>query len=116
VVLGNNSVSAAYVATPSTTINGKIYNFAGAPTTSSSVSVGDVGSERTIVNVAAGRISSSSTDAINGSQLHQTNQAITDLADTALSFSGDNGTKVDRKLGQQLNVKGGQLEYLRIAT
>ena len=78
--------------------------------------MGDVGSERTIVNVAAGRISSSSTDAINGSQLHQTNQAITDLADTALSFSGDNGTKVDRKLGQQLNVKGGQLEYLRIAT
>ena len=107
VVLGNNSVSAAYVATPSTTINGKTYNFAGAPTTSSSVSVGDVGSERTIVNVAAGRISSSSTDAINGSQLYQTNQAITDLAATPLSFAGDSGTKVDRKLGEQLNVKGG---------
>ncbi|WP_228157540.1 YadA-like family protein [Acinetobacter sp. AM] len=107
VVLGNNSVSAAYVATPSMIINGKTYNFAGAPTISSSVSVGDVGSERTIVNVAAGRISSSSTDAINGSQLYQTNQAITDLADTALSFAGDSGTKVDRKLGEQLNVKGG---------
>lgn len=107
VVLGNNSVSAAYVATPSTTINGKTYNFAGAPTLSSSVSVGDVESERTIVNVAAGRISRSSTDAINGSQLYQTNQAITDLADTALSFAGDSGTKVDRKLGEQLNVKGG---------
>ncbi|WP_328703723.1 YadA-like family protein [Acinetobacter kanungonis] len=107
VVLGNNSVSAAYVATPSTIINGKTYNFAGAPTTSSSVSVGDVGSERTIVNVAAGRVSAASTDAINGSQLYQTNQAITDLADTALSFAGDTGTKIDRKLGEQLNVKGG---------
>jgi hypothetical protein len=107
VVLGNNSVSAAYVATSSTTINGKTYNFAGAPTASSSVSVGDAGSERTIVNVAAGRISSSSTDAVNGSQLYQTNQAITDLADTALSFAGDSGAKVERKLGQQLDVKGG---------
>ncbi|MEG1855843.1 MAG: YadA-like family protein, partial [Acinetobacter sp.] len=107
VVLGNNSVSAAYVATTSATINGKTYNFAGTPATSSSVSVGDVGSERTIVNVAAGRISASSTDAINGSQLYQTNQAITDLAGTALSFAGDTGTKVDRKLGQQLKVTGG---------
>ena len=107
VVLGNKSVSAAYVATTSTVINDKTYNFAGTPVTSSSVSVGDVGSERTIVNVAAGRISSTSTDAINGSQLYQTNQAIDDLADTALSFAGDSGTAVDRKLGEQLNVTGG---------
>lgn len=107
VVLGNNSVSAAYVATKSATINGKTYNFAGAPAVSSSVSVGDVGAERTIVNVAAGRISSSSTDAINGSQLYQTNQAITDLADTPLSFAGDTGAKVERKLGEQLKLTGG---------
>ena len=107
VVLGNNSVSAAYVATKSAIINGKTYDFAGAPAASSSVSVGDVGAERTIVNVAAGRISSSSTDAINGSQLYQTNQAITDLADTPLSFAGDTGAKVDRKLGEQLKLTGG---------
>ncbi|WP_151810749.1 YadA-like family protein [Acinetobacter bereziniae] len=107
VVLGNNSVSTAYVATTSTTINGKTYNFAGVPGTSSSVSVGDLGSERTIVNVAAGRINSTSTDAINGSQIYQTNQAIADLADTSLSFAGDTGTRVDRKLGEQLKLTGG---------
>ena len=34
------------------------------------VSVGKAGNERQIQNVAAGRISATSTDAINGSQLH----------------------------------------------
>jgi len=35
------------------------------------VSVGSAGNERTITNVAAGRITPTSTDAINGSQLYQ---------------------------------------------
>ena len=75
VALGSGSVTAAAVGTASTTINGTTYNFAGtAPL--STVSVGDVGAERTITNVAAGRISATSTDAINGSQLFATNQAI----------------------------------------
>ncbi|USA51290.1 ESPR-type extended signal peptide-containing protein [Acinetobacter sp. C26G] len=107
VALGNGSQSADYVQTTSTVINGKTYNFAGTPTNSSSVSVGSAGNERTIVNVAAGRISSTSTDAINGSQLHQTNTAIEDLANTALTFQVDSGTNVQRKLGETLNVVGG---------
>jgi hypothetical protein len=78
VALGSNSVTAAAVATAGTTIAGTAYSFAGvAPT--STVSVGDVGSERTITNVAAGRLSSTSTDAVNGSQLYATNQAITNV-------------------------------------
>ena len=48
--------------------NLNIGDFAGyAP--QSTVSVGDKGAERTITNVAAGRVSKDSTDAINGSQL-----------------------------------------------
>ncbi|MCH7379122.1 ESPR-type extended signal peptide-containing protein, partial [Acinetobacter higginsii] len=107
VALGNGSQSADYVQTTSTVINGKTYNFAGMPTNSSSVSVGSAGNERIIVNVAAGRISSTSTDAINGSQLHQTNTAIEDLANTPLTFQADSGANVQRKLGETLNVVGG---------
>ncbi|QIM68797.1 YadA family autotransporter adhesin [Basfia succiniciproducens] len=47
------------------------------------VSVGDVGRERRIQNVAAGLISATSTDAINGSQLYSALQN--------LSFSGGSG-------------------------
>ncbi|WP_444313929.1 ESPR-type extended signal peptide-containing protein, partial [Megamonas funiformis] len=43
------------------------------------VSVGSAGSERTITNVAAGRINEDSTDAVNGSQLYATNQNVTNL-------------------------------------
>lgn len=81
VALGAGSVTATAVATPSTTINGTVYNFQGiAPV--GTVSVGTFGGERTITNVAAGRISGSSTDAINGSQLSATNQSIEDLSTT----------------------------------
>ncbi|WP_410694560.1 hypothetical protein, partial [Chryseobacterium sp. SIMBA_038] len=38
------------------------------------MSVGATGAERTITNVAAGRITAASTDAVNGSQLYATNQ------------------------------------------
>ncbi|MDQ0068513.1 autotransporter adhesin [Variovorax boronicumulans] len=82
VALGSGSVTATPVGTASTTINGTVYNFQGvAPV--GTVSVGSVGGERTITNVAAGRISGTSTDAINGSQLFATNAAITDVATTA---------------------------------
>src|SRR5687768_5155615 len=82
VALGSGSVTDTAVATPSTTIDGTVYNFAGT-TPTSTVSVGAAGAERTITNVAAGRISGSSTDAINGSQLFATNQAIEAVATTA---------------------------------
>lgn len=62
-------------------INGSTYNFAG--TASSVVSVGAPGAERQLVNVAPGAINATSTDAINGSQLYATNQAIEDVAVTA---------------------------------
>ncbi|MFK8403077.1 hypothetical protein M2D07_031590, partial [Pseudomonas sp. BGr12] len=75
VALGAGSTTDVAVGTAGTTIAGTDYSFAGA-TPTSTVSVGSKGSERTITNVAAGRLSADSTDAINGSQLFATNQAI----------------------------------------
>ncbi|WOE74021.1 hypothetical protein [Alterisphingorhabdus coralli] len=83
VALGTDSVTAAANATANTTIAGTTYNFAGdAPT--SVVSVGSVGNERQVTNVAAGQITATSTDAINGSQLFATNQAVEQLATGAV--------------------------------
>ncbi|WP_164517110.1 YadA-like family protein [Vreelandella venusta] len=82
VALGSNSVTAEPVATSGATIAGTNYNFAGAAP-DSTVSVGDVGNERTITNVAAGRLSDDSTDAVNGSQLFASNQAIDEVSAVA---------------------------------
>jgi autotransporter adhesin len=78
VALGTGSTTAAAVGTAGTTVNGVAYAFAGT-TPGSTVSIGAAGAERTITNVAAGRIDGSSTDAINGSQLFATNQAVDGL-------------------------------------
>ncbi|VVA47985.1 Adhesin YadA precursor [Serratia ficaria] len=83
------------MATTDTTLNGTQYIFAGT-TPSSTVSVGDVGAERTITNVAAGRISASSTDAINGSQLFATNQAVGSLNDGAVKYDRNPDGSVNR--------------------
>jgi autotransporter adhesin len=78
VALGAGSVTQLAVGTSSATIRGKVYGFAGASPVGT-VSIGGVGAERTITNVAAGRISAGSTDGVNGSQLYATNTAIEDL-------------------------------------
>ena len=108
IALGAGSETAAAVATPSATINGTAHNFAGV-NPASTVSVGKAGSERTITNVAAGRISAASTDAINGSQLY----AVTSEIDKGVAYAGDvkaaaaAANKFTRKLGEQTNIVGG---------
>ena len=108
VAIGNGSETAAAVATPSATINGVTHNFAGV-NPASTVSVGKAGAERTITNVAAGRISATSTDAINGSQLY----AVTSEVDKGVAYAGDvkdaaaAANKFTRKLGEQTNIIGG---------
>lgn len=83
VVLGNASTDRAATAVTGITINGKAYTFAGVGSAASGVaSVGSKGGERQLINVAAGEISQTSTDAINGSQLYATNQAIGNLSST----------------------------------
>ena len=76
VILGNDSTDGDVVGTSSYTFNnGKTVNYAGT-TPVSTVSVGAKDKERTITNVAAGRVSATSTDAINGSQLYGAHQMI----------------------------------------
>ncbi|WP_386687099.1 YadA-like family protein [Lonepinella sp. MS14437] len=73
VILGNGSSGTATVnSSSSATINTIAYSsFAGVGSqTKGYVSVGSSGNERQIKNVAAGEISATSTDAINGSQLY----------------------------------------------
>jgi len=79
VALGHNSVAGSNLF-DATSSGATFKNDAGVNTTVSfaanssaiggAVSVGKAGNERQIQNVAAGRISATSTDAINGSQLH----------------------------------------------
>ena len=75
VVLGNESAPSKPMPVESITIQGTTYKFAGTNPTST-VSVGAEGKERQITHVAAGRITSTSTDAINGSQLYSVVEAI----------------------------------------
>ena len=75
VVLGNESAPSKPMPVESITIQGTTYRFAGTNPTST-VSVGAEGKERQITHVAAGRITSTSTDAINGSQLYSVVEAI----------------------------------------
>ena len=71
VAIGSDSTTATNATKQSSaTINGITYNFAGATSdTGMQVSVGAAGKERQIKNVAAGEVSATSTDAVNGSQL-----------------------------------------------
>ncbi|KAE9526418.1 ESPR-type extended signal peptide-containing protein, partial [Testudinibacter aquarius] len=99
VALGSNSATAAVVNTTEAGIGGLKYSgFAGTAATST-VSVGDTDKERTLTNVAAGRISQTSTDAINGSQLYATNLTLSNVATTAVSILGG-----DAKLATDGNI------------
>ena len=97
VVLGSHSTaeSSDVVSTLSYTYAGGTVNFAGtAPV--STVSVGATNQERTIIHVAAGRVSADSTDAINGSQLYGANQQIDNLYNT-ISNIGKEANKGDAR-------------------
>ena len=119
VALGAGAITTKATGTDKTTLGGVEYNFAG-QTPVGTLSIGDVGSERTITNVAAGRLSQNSTDAVNGSQLYATNSAVNSLynnvsglqSDALLwdanlnAFSASHGTSVENKI---TNVAAGDL-------
>ncbi len=84
IAIGHEAKANTVIGTSSYAINGVTHTFAGtAPV--GTVSIGDANKERTITNVAAGRISDTSTDAINGSQLF----AVVDEVET-------NATNIDK--------------------
>lgn len=70
VALGSDSVSKLEKQVLTATVGTTTYNGFAGTNPIATVSVGDTGKERQIVNVAAGAISATSTDAINGSQLY----------------------------------------------
>ena len=95
VALGANSVTKAAVASNETTVNGVYYSGFAANNAASVVSLGDAGKERQLVNVAAGQISATSTDAINGSQLHLVASGLRDQMPVV--YTTVNGKKAVKK-------------------
>ena len=99
----------------SVTLNGKTYNFAGS-TTSGGVAIGTPTETRSLTNLSAGRLSDSSLDAVNGSQLHATNKALGDLATQVntntsnigkgLNFKGKDNQTTNVQLGDTLTITG----------
>ena len=108
VVLGNASSADQYAAATDSTINGVTFEAAGYAgntglSNGSIVSVGATGTERQIKNVAAGAVTATSTDAINGSQLYKTAETILKMP---INMAGDSGDTVGLKLGKTINIKG----------
>ena len=97
VALGTATTTKAAVAVTEATVGKLTYDgFAGTDATAV-VSVGKEGDHtRQIVNMGAGEISATSTDAINGSQLYATNDVINNVATTVTSVLGGTA-KVDSK-------------------
>ncbi|WP_232456654.1 YadA family autotransporter adhesin [Burkholderia ubonensis] len=93
VAVGAGSVTAAARAVPRVTVAGRTYDLAGS-TPASVVSLGTVGAERQLTNVAAGTISASSTDAVNGSELYAAYQVIDATSTYATSLSTLTGQSV----------------------
>lgn len=117
VALGNSSETAEAVSTASMTVGGKTYRTAGGHA-NGTVSVGNqyINIKRTITNVAAGRVSASSTDAVNGSQLYATNQSVDENAKNiaanaaniakGMNFAADTGSPYNAQLGDTISIKG----------
>ena len=108
VVLGHASSADQYAAATDSTINGVTFEAAGYAgntglNNGSIVSVGATSAERQIKNVAAGAVTATSTDAVNGSQLYKTAETILKMP---INMAGDSGDTVGLKLGKTVNIKG----------
>ena len=75
--------------------------------------------DQKVAHVQAGALSTDSTDAVNGSQLFVTNQKVstnttnisgltTRLDGASMTFAGDSGTPVTKKLNETLTLTGGE--------
>ena len=65
----------------------------------------------TITNVKDGAVTATSKDAINGSQLFKTKE---ELINKGMKFGADSGNVINKKLGEQVNVKGGITEASKL--
>ena len=95
VALGSDSSTKEAIASNEATVNGVYYRDFAANHSGSVVSIGKVGGERQLVNVAAGQISANSTDAINGSQLYLVASGLRDQMPVV--YTTVNGKKAVKK-------------------
>ena len=112
VLLGNNTAGKTATIVENATVNGlTLENFAGASKANANanigtVSVGSQGKERQIVHVGAGQISDTSTDAVNGSQLHALAKAVAknnESIDDLYEATNDNLDKISKLDGAVVN-------------
>jgi autotransporter adhesin len=95
------------------TLAGTTYTYAGqASDDNGTVSVGKAGTERQIQNVAAGDITAASTDAVNGSQLYATNQAVDANTNNITTITNTIGTTTDGTYVSGSNTVGGNINAL----
>ncbi len=88
VAIGKGAIASAAMPVSSATIGGSTFgNFAGSKPIGT-VNIGAPGFERQLTGLAAGRISAGSTDAVNGSQLFQTNAAVASLSSSLSTTAG----------------------------
>lgn len=100
IALGANSTTRSATSVTNATVAG--HTFGGFAGTSSvgSVSVGKAGQERQIHNVAAGKISADSTDAVNGSQLYSVaNDLQTQINNSTPGQINNNITNLNNRVG-----------------
>ncbi|MDQ0447481.1 YadA-like family protein [Methylobacterium aerolatum] len=108
VALGSGSTTQAAVQTSTMVVNGTTYNVAG--TATSTVSFGSSGAERTITNIAGGRVTATSTDAINGSQLYATNQQVSNLGTQVSTI----GTTAKNSVQYDTNAAGNKTNSITL--
>lgn len=113
VALGNNSTATAI---NSVTGNSSYTKWAGVSDVVGVVSVGCSGATRQIQNVAAGQVSATSTDAVNGSQLYEVAQKAAEQATVSAGDSNvvvtsttnsSGGTDYEVKLADELEIGTG---------
>ncbi|WP_231868015.1 MULTISPECIES: YadA-like family protein [Eikenella] len=106
VALGSSSTTENAVGTNTATVGNITYGGFAGTNPVATVSVGNGSEKRTITNVAAGRISATSTDAINGSQLYATQTVIGNVAGSMKNILGGNAAVgADGKLSMN-NIGG----------
>ncbi|MFZ7130646.1 YadA-like family protein [Avibacterium avium] len=113
VALGAGAITEAAVSTTEAKVNKITYNGFAGTSPIATLSVGSAGKERTITNVAAGRINKDSTDAINGSQLYVVADKlsnavnnITNATNGGFILTDDSKTEVKQGLGKSIQLKG----------
>ena len=100
IALGANSTTRSATSVTNATVAGHTYGGFAGTSPVGSVSVGKAGEERQIHNVAAGKISADSTDAVNGSQLYSVaNDLQTQINNSTPGQINNNITNLNNRVG-----------------